>query len=386
MNNISDNILYLGCDDTGIDLFEAQYPVPDGISYNSYIIMDEQITVMDTVDAHCSDIWLHQLEEALNGRAPSYLVISHMEPDHAGSIDRIMTAYPEMKLVGNAQTFKMLAQFYPGLAIEGRCVAVKEGEELSLGAHKLRFYMAPMVHWPEVMVAYEESEQVLFSADAFGRFGALARPLADWDCEARRYYFNIVGKYGMQVQALLKKAEALDIRTIAPLHGAVLRGDLSHYIGLYRTWSSYEPEERGVLIAYASVYGHTRMAAELLHSKLEGAGVKAVLMDLARCDLSEAVEDAFRYDRLVIASPTIDGGLFPTVETFVHMLRAHNYQNRAVALIENGTWAPMSAKLLRSEFEAMKNITVMEETVAIRSAVNKESESQIDALASKLAQ
>ncbi len=380
---ISEKIIYIGADDRDIDLFESQYAVPNGISYNSYLILDDKAAVMDTADARKTDEWLGNLEAALGGRTPDYLVVSHMEPDHAGSISRAMEKYPGMQIVGNAKTFPMMKQFL-GTDYAGRSLTVKEGDTLSLGGHTLTFVMAPMVHWPEVMVSYESSEKVLFSADAFGKFGALDTD-EDWACEARRYYFNIVGKYGVQVQALLKKASALDIRTICPLHGPILKEDLGYYIGKYNTWSSYEPEDKGIFVACASIHGNTRAAAQKLVEKLQASTGDAVsFADLSRSDMAEAVEDAFRYDRLVVCCPTYDGGLFPVMEDFISHLKAKSYQKRTVGFIENGSWAPMSGKLMRAAFEGMKEIRLLDPTVTIRSALNADSESQMDALAKAL--
>lgn len=377
---IAPSVLYIGVDDKTIDLFESQYVVPNGVSYNSYVILDEKIAVMDTVDNRATDAFFKNLEEALNGRTPDYLVVHHMEPDHAANIQRAMEKYPQMKVVGNAKTFAMMTQFFD-VDMQKRAVTVKEGDKLNLGSHELTFYMAPMVHWPEVMVSYESKEKILFSADGFGKFGALDTQ-EDWACEARRYYFNIVGKYGAQVQALLKKAAGLDIQIICPLHGPVLKDNLSYYIGLYDTWSRYEPESKGIVIAFASIHGHTRYAAEQLAKMLEQKGEpKVVLTDLTRCDPAEALEDAFRYDRLVLASATYDAGLFPCMEDFLSHLKAKNYQKRKVALIENGSWAPMAGKLMRAALESMKDITIVEPTVTIRSAVKESTLKELDALA-----
>ena len=354
---ISNAIRYVGVDDTAIDLFESQYLVPNGVSYNSYVILDEKIAVMDTVDRRATAQWLENLEQALAGRKPDYLVVQHLEPDHAGSLGVLAEKYPEMVLVGNAKTFGMLAKFFPG-DWTGRSLTVQEGDTLSLGSHTLTFIMAPMVHWPEVMVSYESSEKVLFSADGFGKFGALSVD-EPWLCEARRYYFNIVGKYGVQVQALLKKAAGLEIRTICPLHGPVLREDLGYYIGKYDLWSRYEPESEGVVIAYASIHGNTAQAACRMRELLEERGCpKVVVFDLSRADQAEAVEAAFRYGRMVLMSPTYDGGLFPPMDHFLAHLRDKTYRNRKVAIIENGSWAPAAAKIMRGYLEAMKNINI----------------------------
>lgn len=380
---ITDSILYVGVDDKTIDLFESQYEVPNGISYNSYVILDEKVALMDTVDSRATEEWLDNLDKALAGRSIDYLVVSHMEPDHAGNIKNLIDRYPEMKIVGNAKTFAMIPQFF-GVDITDRSVAVKEGDTLSLGKHTLQFFMAPMVHWPEVMVAYEQSEKILFSADGFGKFGALDTDEA-WTCEARRYYFNIVGKYGAQVQALLKKAATLDIQMICPLHGPILKEDLGYYIGKYDIWSKYEPEDEGVFIAYASIHGNTAKAAKKLAEMLEEKGAKRVaIADLARDDMAEAVEDAFRHDKLVLASATYDGGLFPCMEDFLAHLKSKNFQKRTVALMENGTWAPMAAKKMREYLEGMKEITICEPVVTIKSAMKEDTLNVMEELAEKL--
>ena len=373
MNNIkiTDSILYVGVDDKTLDLFESQYEIPNGISYNSYIIMDEKITIMDTVDARKTEEWMVNLKMVLRDKKPDYLVISHLEPDHAANIQLLMEKYPEMKVVGNAKTFAMAPQFFT-IDFTGRTVVVKEGDTLELGVHTLQFFMAPMVHWPEVMVTYEQTEKVLFSADGFGKFGALDAD-ESWTCEARRYYFNIVGKYGAQVQALLKKAATLDIKTICPLHGPILKDNLGFYLGKYDIWSRYEPEDEGIFIAYASIHGNTAKAAKKLAEILKEKGVeKVAIADLSRDDMAEAVEDAFRYDRVVLAAATYDGGLFPCMEDFLHHLKAKNYQKRTVALMENGSWAPMAAKKMREVLECMKDITICEPVVTIRSTMNDE--------------
>ena len=383
VKNITDSVIYVGCDDTTLDLFESQYVVPNGISYNSYLIMDEKVCLMDTVDKRASDEWLENVKTALNGRTIDYLVVQHMEPDHAANIQRIAELYPEMKIVGNAKTFTMYNQFF-NLDISDRSITVKEGDTLSLGNHTLTFVMAPMVHWPEVMVSYESSEKILFSADSFGKFGALSAD-EDWACEARRYYFNIVGKYGAQVQALLKKAAALDIQTICPLHGPILTENLGYYIDKYNTWSSYEPEDKGIFIAYASIHGNTADAAKQLKELLESKGApKVSIADLSRDDMAEAVEDAFRYDRLVLACATYDGGLFPCMEEFISHLKAKSYQKRTVGFIENGTWAPMAAKLMKVSLESMKNITILEPTVTIKSSLKGEIPESMQQLADAL--
>ena len=381
---LTDNIFYVGADDKTIDLFEGQYVVPNGISYNSYVIMDEKIAVMDTVDKRATDEWFKNLEEVLGSREPDYLVVLHMEPDHAANIEKFLDKYKNAKVVSNPKTFNMIPQFFEHLDLEGRKVIVNEGDELSLGEHSLTFVMAPMVHWPEVMVAYEKKDKILFSADGFGKFGALDTD-EPWDCEARRYYINIVGKYGAQVQALLKKAAALDIQKIFPLHGPMLTEDLGHYIGKYDIWSSYRPENEGIFIAYASVYGHTKAAAEKLKEVLEAKGApKVSIADLARDDMAEAVEDAFRYDRLVLASITYDAGIFPVMESFIAHWKSKNYQNRKVGFIENGSWAPIAAKKMRAELEGLKNITFMNNTVSIKSAMKEADIKQIEALADEL--
>ena len=380
---ITDTIKYVGVNDETIDLFEGQYRMLHGVSYNSYVILDEKIAIMDTVDRRATEEWLSNLERVLEGRTPDYLIVSHMEPDHAANIQRVAEKYPEMKLVGNAKTFPMIAQFFD-LNIEGREVIVKEGDTLSLGSHTLQFFMAPMVHWPEVMVTYEQSEKVLFSADGFGKFGSLSVE-EPWEDEARRYFINIVGKYGAPVQALLKKAAALDVAMICPLHGPVLTENLGYYIGLYDTWSSYGVETDGVVIAYTSVYGHTKEAAELLAKKLTEKGCpKVAVNDLARCDMAEAVEDAFRYGKLVLATTTYNGDIFPFMREFINHLTERNFQNRTIGLIENGAWAPMAAKVMKGMFENSKNLTFTDTTVQIKAALNDASLAQIDALADEL--
>lgn len=381
---ISESIKYIGVDDRETDLFEGQYIIPNGVSYNSYVIFDEKIAVMDTVDKIATDKWVENLEKALNGKAPDYLVISHMEPDHASNVKLFAEKYPNAKLVGNAKTFAYMPQFF-NLNVEDRKVVVKEGDTLELGQHTLTFIMAPMVHWPEVMVTYDSKDKVLFSADGFGKFGALDAD-EDWTCEARRYYFNIVGKYGAQVQALLKKTASLDIQTICPLHGPILNENLSYYIEKYDIWSSYRPEDKGVMIAYGSMHGNTKQAALELKAMLEERGVqKVAVADLTRDDMAEAIEDAFRYDRLVVACPTYDGALFPAVEDFLYHLKIKNYQSRRVALIENGTWAPMAGKKMKEYFEGMKNITLCDTVVTVKSTLNEASAEQLKALADELA-
>lgn len=381
---LTESVYYVGADDKTLDLFEGQYVIPEGISYNSYVIMDDKIAVMDTVDKRATDEWFQNLEEVLNGKEPDYLVILHMEPDHAANIEHFLNKYKKAKVVSNPKTFNMIPQFFEHLDLEGRKVVVNEGDELSLGSHTLTFLMAPMVHWPEVMVAYEKKEKILFSADAFGKFGALDVE-DEWDCEARRYYINIVGKYGVQVQALLKKAATLDIQKIFALHGPMLTENLGYYINKYDIWSSYRPEDEGILIAYASVYGHTKQAAEKLKEILEAKGApKVAITDLARDDMAEAVEDAFRYDRLVLASVTYDGGIFPCMESFIAHLKSKNYQNRKVAFIENGSWAPIAAKKMQAELEGLKNLTFADTTVSIKSVMKEADIKQLEALADEL--
>lgn len=382
---ITDSIYYAGVDDTTIDLFESQYIVPEGVSYNSYIILDEKIAIMDTVDIRKMDEWLENTEKVLAGRTPDYLVVSHMEPDHSGSIRALAQKYPHMQLVGNAKTFAMMNQFFD-LDLTGRSLTVKEKDTLNLGRHTLQFMMAPMVHWPEVMVTYDSLDKVLFSADGFGKFGALgAEGKEGWAREARRYYFNIVGKYGASVQALLKKASGLDIQVICPLHGPVLKENLGYYLGLYDTWSSYRPEAEGVTVAYASIHGNTAKAAKELVSILEekGAG-KVELFDLSRCDMAEAVRSAFQYDKMVLAAATYDGGLFPPMEDFLHHLKAKAYQNRKIALVENGSWAPMAVKGMKGVLEGMKNLSICEAAVTIRSTMKDGDRKELEKLAEEL--
>ena len=365
---ISDDILYIGVDDGDLDLFESQYEVPNGVSYNSYLIIDDKIAVMDTADTKVSEKWLSNLEKALGGRKPDYLVISHLEPDHAGNIRAAAEKYPEMKLVLNSKSAAMIVQFFE-IDIEKRGIIVKEGEELNLGRHTLKFIMAPMVHWPEVMVEYEKTEKILFSADGFGKFGTLDTD-EEWDCEARRYYFNIVGKYGAQVQALLKKAAALDIKMICPLHGPILKENLGHYIERYSVWSSYEPEEEGVFVAYASIHGNTAAAALKMAEILKAKGAKKIeVMDLAREDMAEAVENAFRYSSMILAAASYDAGVYPCMEDFLHHLKSKNYQNRKIGIIENGSWAPSAAKTIRGILDGMKNIRIAEPAVTIKSVM-----------------
>ena len=384
ISSITKDIIYVGVNDHDVDLFEGQYIVPNGMAYNSYVIMDERIAVMDTVDAHFGEEWLSNVKEALNGREPDYLVVQHMEPDHSANIVNFIAAYPNVKVVGNAKTFAMIADFFDITIPEGNKVAVANGESLSPGAHQLTFVFAPMVHWPEVMVTYDAKDKVLFSADGFGKFGALDIE-EEWDCEARRYYIGIVGKYGAQVQALLKKAAALDIAIICPLHGPVLKDNLAHYINLYDIWSSYRAESEGVMIAYTSVYGHTKAAAQLLNDKLTELGCKkVVLCDLARCDMAEAVEDAFRYGKLVLATTTYNADIFPFMRTFIEHLTERNYQNRTVGFIENGAWAPMAAKVMLAMLEKSKDITYLPTTVTIKSALKSATIAQIEQMAKEL--
>jgi len=381
---ISDDILYIGVDDGDLDLFESQYEVPNGVSYNSYLIIDDKIAVMDTADTKVSEKWLSNLEKALGGRKPDYLVISHLEPDHAGNIRAAAEKYPEMKLVLNSKSAAMIVQFFE-IDIEKRGIIVKEGEELNLGRHTLKFIMAPMVHWPEVMVSYESTEKVLFSADGFGTFGALDAQEDDWACEARRYYFNICGKYGVQVQNLLKKAAKLDIRKICPLHGPVLDENLGWYIGLYDTWSKYEPETDGVFIAYCSVHGNTAKAAEKLCEIIKSKTDKKVsIADLSRTDLAEDIEDAFRFSRMVVIAPSYDGGVFPIMNDFLHHLKIKGYKNRKVAMVENGSWAPSAAKTMRTYLEEMKNVEICPTVVTIRSAMKKENIPQLEQLSDEI--
>ncbi len=380
---ITENILYIGADDKDLDLFESQYVIPNGVSYNSYVILDEKVAVMDTVDARRREEWLANLDKALDGRAVDYLVVSHMEPDHAANIQVLAEKYPEMKVVGNAKTFPMLGQFF-SIDLSNRSVVVKEGDTLSLGSHELTFVMAPMVHWPEVMVSYEKSEKILFSADGFGKFGALDAE-EDWACEARRYYFNIVGKYGAQVQALLKKAANLDIAVICPLHGPILKENLAYYIEKYDIWSSYRPEDEGVLVAYASIHGNTKQAAIKMKEILEAKGAKKVaITDLSRDDMAEAIEDAFRYDKMVLAAATYDGGMFPCMEDFLHHLKSKNFQKRTVALMENGSWAPMAAKNMKGILEQMKEIGLCDKVVSIKSVMKEADIAEMEALAEEL--
>ena len=381
--NISDAIKYIGVDDKDIDLFESQYIVPNGISYNSYVILDEKICVLDTVDKRKTDEWVANLENVLDGKTPDYLIINHLEPDHASNIQLLADKYPDMKLVGNAKTFNMLPQFFD-IDLTDRTVTVKEGDSLNLGEHTLSFYMAPMVHWPEVMVTYESKEKVLFSADGFGKFGALDTD-EDWACEARRYYFNICGKYGVQVQALLKKAAKLDIEKICPLHGPVLTENLGYYINLYDIWSKYEPEVDGIFIAYCSIHGNTEKAALKLYDILkEKTDKKIAISDLSRSDMAENVEDAFKYSTLVVAAPSYGGGVFPVMNDFLHHLKIKGYKNRKVAMIENGSWAPCAIKSMQPYFDEMKGIEISDAKVTIRSTMTAENEVQLAALADSI--
>ncbi len=379
---ISDAIKYIGVDDRDIDLFESQYVVPDGVTYNSYLILDEKTALMDTVDTRGMEEWEQKLKDALNGRNLDFLVISHLEPDHAGSIGRLLELYPDVVIVGNAKTFNMLPQFFD-VALDDRSIEVREGDRLSLGTHTLHFYMAPMVHWPEVMVTYESSEKILFSADGFGKFGAMdAEDDEGWACEARRYYFNIVGRYGTSVQALLKKAAGLDIAMICPLHGPILKEDLGYYIGLYDTWSSYKPENSGVLIAYASIHGNTAKAAKKLGEMLREKGVeKVVVSDLAREDMAEVIEDAFRYDRMILAAASYDGGVFPCMQDFLHHLQSKAYQKRTVGILENGSWGPTAGRTMKAILESMKNVSIVEPLVTIKSTLKEENMADLEALA-----
>lgn len=380
---ISDSIKYIGVDDTTLDLFESQYIVPNGVSYNSYVILDEKVAVMDTVDARKTDEWFSNLTNTLNGRTVDYIVISHLEPDHAANIQMLAEKYPQAKLVLSAKAKAMLPQFFDIADLDSRCMAVAEGEELSLGSHTLKFFMAPMVHWPEVMVEYETTEKVLFSADGFGKFGALSAD-EDWTCEARRYYFNIVGKYGAPVQALLKKAATLDIQTICPLHGPILKEDLGYYIGKYMTWSSYEPEDEGVLVACASIHGNTKKAAEKMVEILKEKGIKVAFTDLTRDDMAEAIEDAFRYSKLVIAAASYDGGVFPPMEDFLNRLGHKAYQKRKVGIIENGSWAPVAAKSMKAILDTMKDLTVCDTVVSIKSTMKDADVAAMNTLADEL--
>lgn len=380
---ITKDIVYLGVNDHAVDLFESQYSVPNGMAYNSYLIMDDQTVVMDTVDAHFTDEWITKIAAALGDRAPDYLVVQHMEPDHAGSIDAFAQAYPTTKIVSSAKAFVMMQQFF-GTDYTDRRIVVKEGDTLPLGHHTLHFVTAPMVHWPEVIMTYDDADKVLFSADAFGKFGALDVE-EEWLPEARRYFIGIVGKYGVQVQAVLKKAAGLDIETICSLHGPILHKEqLADVLAAYDTWSAYRPETDGILVAYTSIYGHTADAAEQLAEKLRTKGQQVVVMDLARCDMAEAVAQAFRFSKLVLATPTYNGDVFPFTKTFIEHLTERNYQNRTVALMENGSWAPTAARVMRKMFEASKNLTILDETVTVKGSLDDASTAQLHALADAL--
>ena len=388
-NQIANGVFYIGADDTTLDLFEGQYILPEGISYNSYVIKDEKIAVMDTIDARKTDEWLVNLNGVLGDRKPDFLIVSHMEPDHAANIENLANRYPDMKIVCSAKCVPMFTRFFDA-DFSARIMTVKEGETLSLGEHTLQFFMAPMVHWPEVMVEYEQKEKILFAADGFGKFGALNIESEEdddegWACEARRYYFNIVGKYGAMVQALLKKAATLDIQMICPLHGPILSENLSYYINLYDTWSSYRPEDKGIFIAYCSLHNNTEKAALRLKELIEAqSDVKVSISDIRRDDMAEAIEDAFRYDRMVVAAPTYDGGIMPIMETFISHLKSKNYQNRAVGIIDNGTWAPAAGKKMREQFESMKDIRIIEPMVSIESTIKPNTEAKLKELAAAL--
>ena len=381
---ISENIKYIGVDDYDIDLFEGQYVVPNGISYNSYIIKDEKIAVMDTVDRRKSEEWLNNLEKELAGKEPDYLVVSHMEPDHSYNIGVLAEKYPNMKIIGNDKIFEFMKQFFEISNLDERKIVVKEAEEISLGKHTLQFFMAPMVHWPEVMVSYEKTEKIVFAADGFGKFGTLDTD-EEWDCEARRYYFNIVGKYGVQVQMLLKKLATLDVKMICPLHGPILKENLGHYIGKYDIWSKYEAEDDGVFVAYASIHGNTKDSVSELVKMLEEKGAKKVAVaDLTRDDMAEAIEDAFRYDKVIFAAASYNASVFPAMESFLRQLAGKNYQNKKVGIIENGTWAPTAAKTMKDIIVGMKNITLCENEVTIKSRLNEASREQMDKLATEI--
>ena len=383
MFKVTEDIIYVGVNDHEVDLFEGQYDVPNGMSYNSYVVLDEKVAVFDTVDAHFKDEWFANLEEAFAGRTPDYLIVQHMEPDHAANIANFAEKYPEAKIVGNAKTFPMMKQFF-GTDFADRQIVVKEGETLSTGKHNLTFVMAPMVHWPEVMMTYDTTDKIFFSADAFGKFGALDVE-EEWDCEARRYYIGIVGKYGPMVQKLFAKVGSLEINAICPLHGPVLTENLGHYLNLYTIWSSYQVETEGTVIAYTSVYGNTKKAVELLAEKLTEAGCpKVVVTDLARDDMAEAVEEAFRYGKLVLATITYNADIFPFMKTYIDHLTERNYQNRTIGLIENGSWAPNAAKVMKAEFEKSKNITWLDTTVKIMSSLSEENIKELDQMAEEL--
>ena len=381
---ISDDIFYIGEDDKDIDLFESQYVVPNGISYNSYLIKDEKNVVMDTIDKRKTNEWLENLDKALNGETVDYLVVSHLEPDHAYNIGALAEKFPDMKIIGNAKTFAFLPQFFDIKNLDERKIVVEEGKEINIGKHTLQFFMAPMVHWPEVMVTYEKTEKIIFSADGFGKFGTLDTE-EDWACEARRYYFNIVGKYGMQVQALLKKLATLDVKMICPLHGPILKENLGYYIEKYDIWSSYKPEDDGVFIAYASIHGNTAKAAKEFAKMLEEKGAKKVtISDLTRDDMAEAIEDAFRYDKIILAASSYNFGVFPPMEQFLHHLLGKNYQNRKVGIIENGTWAPSAARCIKETLEKMTNIEICEPVVTIKSTVKPETMEKMNELADSI--
>ena len=381
---ITPSIKYVGVDDLDIDLFESQYVVPEGMAYNSYVILDEKVAIMDTVDARKGAEWWANVDSVLAGRTPDYLVVQHLEPDHAALIHEVLDKYPHAKVVATTKAVQMMPQFFENVEFEGRTIAVKEGDTLSLGSHTLQFFVAPMVHWPEVMVSYEQSEKVLFAADAFGKFGALCNE-SPWDCEARRYFINICGKYGAQVQTLLKKAATLDIKTICPLHGPVLTENLAHYIGLYDIWSKYEPENEGVLVAYASIHGGTAVAANRLADILREKGApKVVVADLSRCDMAEAVEDAFRYSHMVVCAASYDADVFPPMHDFLHHLKLKNYQNRRVAIVENGSWAPTAGRVMRAMLEGMKNIAITDTMVTIRSRMKENDLPAMEQLATEL--
>lgn len=381
--NITDSIKYIGVDDKTLDLFESQYSIPNGVSYNSYVILDEKVAVMDTVDSRATDEWINNLEKALNGRTIDYLVICHLEPDHSANIKNLIEKYPNMKVVGNAKTFSMLPQFFD-VDLTDKCVLIKEGDELNLGSHTLQFFMAPMIHWPEVMVAYEKSEKILFSADAFGKFGTLDTE-EEWTAEAKRYYFNIVGKYGSPVQALLKKLSLLDIEVICSLHGPILKDNIDYYIDKYNTWSSYEADEEGVLVAYASIHGNTAKAAKKMASILEDKGVEnVVLFDLSRGDISDGVTKAFSYDKVILAGATYDGGVFPCMEEFLLHLKNKNYQKRKIGIIENGSWGPMAGKVMKDILEKMRNIEICDSMVSIRSVAKDKDIEMMEQLADEI--
>ena len=382
--NITEQIKYIGVDDKTIDLFEGQYVVPNGISYNSYLIKDEKNVIMDTVDKRATEEWFKNLEKELENEKPDYIVVSHMEPDHAANIQKLTEKYPDIKIIGNEKTFTFIQQFFDIQKLEERKIVVKEGDTISTGKHTLQFFMAPMVHWPEVMVTYEQTEKILFTADGFGKFGTLDTD-EEWTCEARRYYFNIVGKYGVQVQQLLKKATNLDIKIICPLHGPILKDNLSFYVQKYDIWSKYEPEDEGVLIAYASIYGHTKEAAEEMVNILKEKGVeKIAITDLARDDMAEAIEDAFRYDKMILAASSYNMGVFPFMEQFLHHLQGKNFQNRKVGIIENGTWAPSAGRCMREILEKMKNIEICPTVVTIRSKMNEQNKKEMQQLAEEM--